>query len=64
MGAKSIIQEADHRQRLHNKLERLAMLKAIYEEWTDQGYDETDLYVFELKHRIRLTEVQLKNMRP
>lgn len=64
MGAKSLIRDIDHKQRLHDKYERLNGLRAILEEWLSEGYDETDLYVSKLQRRIRLTEVQLKNMRP
>jgi hypothetical protein len=64
MAAKSLVRDIDHKQRLHNKYERLQGLRALLEEWVAQGYNETDMYVCKLQRRIRLTEVQLKNMRP
>ena len=64
MASKGLIRDIDHTGRLHRKYERLQGLQALLEEWTARGYDETDLYVFRLKHKIKITEIQLKNMRP
>lgn len=64
MAQRYLTRDKDHKQRLREKHEKLEGLKALLEEWTEAGYNETDLYVATLHHRIRLTEVQLKNMRP
>lgn len=64
MAARYLTRDTDHKQRLCDKYARLEGLKALLEEWEQAGYNDTDLYVCELKRRIRLTEVQLKNMRP
>ncbi len=64
MAAKSLIRDIDHTNRVQRKHQRLDGLKAIREEWTSRGYDDTDMYVSDLNRRIKRTENQLRNMRP
>lgn len=64
MAAKSLVRDIDHNGRIQRKTERLNTLRAIHQEWTARGYNDTDMYVSGLNERIRRTEVQLKNMRP
>ena len=64
MATKSITRETDHRERLLRKIQKRDALAALLEEWTAAGYNETDMYVCDIAHRLRLVEIQLRNMRP
>lgn len=58
-----ITREDIHRTNLGRKHEQLEGLKALYEEWRPFK-DEEDEYMMHLKKRIKVTENQLRNMRP
>jgi len=53
-----------HKVKLGAKKDQLDGLKALYKEWEEFGTDEFDPYMLHLKRRIRVTENQLRNMRP